>query len=107
MSDIPKQLQMPPYHFQKPQFGTVCSPAHDDEGKAEEYGDKIDALESELRAIVEAVARRSRGLAHVESLYEYVSMNWPTLWERFGGITPETPSQAESKALGRAMEKLK
>ena len=47
--------------------------------------DKIDGLEADLNALVEAIARRSRGVATIDSLYEYTRANYPTLWKRFNG----------------------
>lgn len=48
--------------------------------------DKIDALESEIDAIVEAVAARSAGRrGDMTSLFEFVAINHPKRWERFNG----------------------
>lgn len=47
--------------------------------------DKVDALESELEALVKAVADRKAGLGSIDSLYEYVSLNYPDWWQAFGG----------------------
>lgn len=48
--------------------------------------DKIDNLESELHALVEAVAARASGRRpRIAGLYEYVALNFPQLWDRFNG----------------------
>ena len=62
--------------------------------------DKIDGLESDIHAIVEAIAARS---AHrrgdMDSLFEFVAANYPKLWERFNG-NPRYPFTTGERSDG-------
>ena len=49
---------------------------------------KIDALIHEQDELVKAVAARKMGNRSIESLYEYVALNYPTAWQLSGGNIP-------------------
>lgn len=95
-----------------PSFGTpethptvACAPATppSDEDIA---GDEIMALESEIEALVEAIARRSRGKAEIETLYKLAWLNWPRLWGRFNGKDMSPQPSPDSLAIANVARKM-